>query len=61
MYTTLKQLFTIAAISFTLAFCTGLSASLIYQEHIALQTFQTAALLSAEASAGATLTAFDLP
>ncbi len=42
MKQTIKNLFAIAALTFTLSFVTGLSASMIYQEHQALQPFLAA-------------------
>ena len=39
MKLTLKNLSAIAALSFTLAFCTGMSATIMYQEHLALKPF----------------------
>ena len=39
MKLTLKNLSAIAALSFTLAFCTGMSATIMYQEHMALKPF----------------------
>lgn len=44
---TMKQLTAIAALSFTLSFFTGLSASLIYQEHRSIQT-----IIAAQEEAG---------
>lgn len=51
MYTTLKNLSAIAAISFTLAFCTGMSATLMYQEHMALKPFIAVQTLPVDLSA----------
>ena len=39
MKMTLKNLSAIAALSFTLAFVTGMSATIMYQEHLALKPF----------------------
>lgn len=36
------NLFTIAAVAFTLSFCTGMSISLMYQEHQTLKPFLAA-------------------
>ena len=44
MKLTLKNLSAIAALSFTLAFCTGMSATIMYQEHMALKPFMTVEL-----------------
>ena len=39
MNMTLKNLSAIAVLSFTLAFVTGMSATIMYQEHLALKPF----------------------
>lgn len=39
MKMTLKNLSAIAVLSFTLAFVTGMSATIMYQEHLALKPF----------------------
>lgn len=39
MKMTLKNLSFIAVLSFTLAFVTGMSATIMYQEHVALKPF----------------------
>ena len=39
MKMTLKNLSAIAVLSFTLSFVTGMSATIMYQEHKALQSF----------------------
>lgn len=39
MNLTIKNLFTIAVLTFTLSFVTGMSASMIYQEHQSLKPF----------------------
>ena len=39
MKMTLKNLSAIAALSFTLSFLTGMSATIMYQEHLALKPF----------------------
>ena len=39
MKLTLKNLSMIAALSFTLAFVTGMSATIMYQEHLTLKPF----------------------
>lgn len=44
MKLTLKNLSAIAVLSFTLSFVTGMSASLMYQEHMALKPFMAAEL-----------------
>ena len=41
MKITLKNLFFIAVLSFTVSFATGMSASLMYQEHQSLKPFMT--------------------
>ena len=45
MKMTLKNLSAIAALSFTLAFVTGMSATIMYQEHMALKPFMAAELV----------------
>ena len=56
MKMTLKNLSAIAALSFTLAFVTGLSATIMYQEHLALKPFMAVEMvmddLSAETDTG---------
>ena len=44
MKMTLKNLSAIAALSFTLAFVTGMSATIMYQEHVALIPFMAVEL-----------------
>lgn len=39
MNLTIKNLFAIAVLTFTLSFVTGMSASMIYQEHQSLKPF----------------------
>ena len=46
MNITLKNLFFIAVLSFTLSFATGMSATIMYQEHQSLQAFQTTHLVA---------------
>ena len=45
MKMTLKNLSAIAALSFTLSFVTGMSATIMYQEHMALKPFMAAELV----------------
>ena len=45
MKMTLKNLSAIAALSFTLALVTGMSATIMYQEHMALKPFMAAELV----------------
>ena len=45
MKMTLKNLSAIAALSFTLAFATGMSATIMYQEHMALKPFMATELV----------------
>ena len=56
MKMTLKNLSAIAALSFTLAFVTGMSATIMYQEHMALKPFMAVEMvmddLSAETDTG---------
>lgn len=53
---TLKNLSAIAALSFTLAFCAGMSATIMYQEHLALKPFMAVEMvvddLTAETDTG---------
>ena len=56
MKMTLKNLSAIAVLSFTLAFVTGMSATIMYQEHQALKPFMAVEMvmddLSAETDTG---------
>lgn len=56
MNMTLKNLSAIAVLSFTLAFVTGMSATIMYQEHLALKPFMAVEMvmddLSAETDTG---------
>lgn len=56
MKMTLKNLSAIAVLSFTLAFVTGMSATIMYQEHLALKPFMAVEMvmddLSAETDTG---------
>ena len=45
MKMTLKNLSAIAALSFTLAFVKGMSATIMYQEHMALKPFMATELV----------------
>lgn len=51
MKCTLKNLTAIAALSFTLAFCTGMSATIMYQEHMALKPFMAVEMIVNDLSA----------
>ena len=51
MKMTLKNLSFIAVLSFTLAFVTGMSATIMYQEHQALQAFQAATMIADDLTA----------
>ena len=46
MKLTLKNLSFIAVLSFTLSFVTGMSATIMYQEHQSLQAFQATNLVA---------------
>ena len=56
MKMTLKNFSAIAVLSFTLAFVTGMSATIMYQEHLALKPFMAVEMvmddLSAETDTG---------
>ena len=56
MKMTLKNLSAIAVLSFTLAFVTGMSATIMYQEHLTLKPFMAVEMvmddLSAETDTG---------
>lgn len=45
MKCTLKNLSAIAVLSFTLSFVTGMSATIMYQEHMALRPFMAAEMV----------------
>ncbi len=51
MNITLKNLFFIAVLSFTVSFATGMSATIMYQEHQALQAFQAATMIADDLTA----------
>ena len=59
MKLTLKNLSTIAALSFTLAFCTGMSATLMYQEHLTLKPFMAVEMLVDDLAAESDAANFD--
>ncbi len=59
MKLTLKNLSAIAALSFTLAFCTGMSATIMYQEHLALKPFMAVEMVVDDLAAEADTTNFD--
>ena len=52
MKMTLKNLSFIAILSFTLSFVTGMSATIMYQEHVALKPFMTVDMITNDLSAG---------
>ena len=51
MSITFKNLTFIAVLSFTLSFVTGMSATVMYQEHQALQAFQAATMIADDLTA----------
>ena len=51
MKMTLKNLSAIAVLSFTLAFVTGMSATIMYQEHLALKPFMAVEMVMDDLSA----------
>lgn len=53
MKLTLKNLTVIAALSFTLSFVTGMSATIMYQEHMALKPFMAVEMITADLTAEA--------
>ena len=53
MKLTLKNLSMIAALSFTLAFVTGMSATIMYQEHLTLKPFMAVEMVVNDLSAEA--------
>ena len=53
MNMTLKNLSAIAVLSFTLAFVTGMSATIMYQEHVALKPFMAVEMVVDDLSAEA--------
>jgi len=59
MKLTLKNLSMVAALSFTLAFCTGMSATIMYQEHMALKPFMAAEMVVDDLAAEADTANFD--
>ena len=59
MKMTLKNLSAIAALSFTLAFVTGMSATIMYQEHMALKPFMAAELVVDDLTAETNTADFD--
>lgn len=48
---TLKNLSAIAVLSFTLSFITGMSATIMYQEHLALKPFMAVEMVVDDLSA----------
>ena len=59
MKLTLKNLSAIAALSFTLAFCTGMSATIMYQEHLALKPFMAVEMVVDDLTAETNTADFD--
>ena len=59
MKLTLKNLSMVAALSFTLAFYTGMSATIMYQEHLALKPFMAAEMVVDDLAAEADTANFD--
>lgn len=59
MKLTLKNLSAIAALSFTLAFCTGMSATIMYQEHLALKPFMAVEMVVDDLAAEADTATID--
>lgn len=53
MKMTLKNLSAIAVLSFTLAFVTGMSATIMYQEHLTLKPFMAVEMVVNDLSAEA--------
>ena len=59
MKLTLKNLSFIAVLSFTLAFVTGMSATIMYQEHVALKPFMAAEMVVNDLTADTSTANFD--
>ena len=59
MKLTLKNLSFIAVLSFTLAFVTGMSATIMYQEHVALKPFMAAEMVIDDLTAETNTADFD--
>ena len=59
MKLTLKNLSFIAVLSFTLAFVTGMSATIMYQEHVALKPFMAAEMVVNDMTADTSTADFD--
>lgn len=59
MTITLKNLFFIAVLSFTVAFATGMSATIMYQEHKALKPFMAVEMVVDDLTAEANTASFD--
>ena len=59
MKMTLKNLSAIAVLSFTLAFVTGMSATIMYQEHVALKPFMAAEMVVNDLTADTSTADFD--
>ena len=59
MKLTLKNLSMIAVLSFALSFVTGMSATIMYQEHLALKPFMAAEMVADDLAAEADTANFD--
>ena len=59
MKITLKNLSFIAVLSFTLSFVTGMSATIMYQEHVALKPFMAAEMVVNDLTADTSTADFD--
>ena len=59
MKMTLKNLSFIAVLSFTLSFVTGMSATIMYQEHVALKPFMAAEMVVNDLTADTSTADFD--
>ena len=59
MKMTLKNLSMIAVLSFALSFVTGMSATIMYQEHLALKPFMVAEMVVDDLAAEADTANFD--
>ena len=59
MKLTLKNLSFIAVLSFTLSFVTGMSATIMYQEHVALKPFMAAEMVVNDLTADTSTADFD--
>ena len=59
MKITLKNLSMVAALSFALSFVTGMSATIMYQEHLALKPFMAVEMVVDDLSADTNTADFD--